>query len=225
MRLCKKLLQSQCDVAIIEGLIKVKLPTGVIGGAMMRIILFFVIGISIPWHSLMAASLDWRQNTQTLPPYCKDRVKGINSAEFKRWKSTLGDAFIHAHHYCSAIFAEQKARSTVNQQERQRWLRTVLGEMQYVSNHCPARCALYPEMHSRCVWALGAVGQPAEAIKHFQLVIRAKPKYAPAYAKLSDLYIELKQPDDARRVLGEGLEAKPGSRMLQKRLRKLAADP
>ena len=123
------------------------------GGAMMRIILFFVIGISIPWHSLMAASLDWRQNTQTLPPYCKDRVKGINSAEFKRWKSTLGDAFIHAHHYCSAIFAEQKARSTVNQQERQRWLRTVLGEMQYVSNHCPARCALYPELHSRWGWA------------------------------------------------------------------------
>lgn len=32
MRLCNKLLQSQCGVTIIEGLIKVKLPAGVMGG-------------------------------------------------------------------------------------------------------------------------------------------------------------------------------------------------
>jgi len=188
---------------------------------MMRIILFFVIGISFPWHTLIAADSDWRQNTQLLPPYCKDRAKGIQSAEFKRWKRTFGDAFMHIHHYCGGIFAEQKARSTVNQQERQRWLRSVLGEMRYVSKHCSERCALYPELHSRWGWALGASGQPAEAIKHFQLVIRAKPKYASAYAKLSDLYIEINQPGDARRVLGEGLEAKPGSRMLNKRLQEL----
>ncbi len=192
---------------------------------MMRIILFFVIGISIPWHSLIAAAAEWQLNTQLLPPYCKDRAKGLHSAEFKMWRGTFGEAFIHMHHYCNGIYAEQKARSTVNQQERQRWLRTVLGEMQYVSNHCPARCALYPELHSRWGWALGAGGQPVEAIKHFQLVIRAKPKYAPAYAKLSDLYIEIRQTDDARRALGEGLKAKPGSRILQKRLRELGADP
>jgi tetratricopeptide (TPR) repeat protein len=190
---------------------------------MMRIILLFLIGISIPWHNLTAASSDWRQNTQLLPPYCKDRAKGLHSAEFKKWRRTLGDAFIHMHHYCSGVFAEQEARSTINQQERQRWLRTVLGEMQYVSNHCSAKCGLYPELHSRWGWALGASGQPAEALKHFQLVIRAKPKYAPAYAKLSDLYIEINQPDEARRVLDEGLKAKPGSSMLQRRLQKLGA--
>ncbi|GMQ86853.1 MAG: hypothetical protein BMS9Abin08_0051 [Gammaproteobacteria bacterium] len=191
----------------------------------MRIILFFVIGVSIPWHSLIAASSEWQQNVQLLPPYCKDRAKGLQSAEFMAWRRTFGEAFIHMHHYCNGVYAEQKARSTVNQQERQRWLRAVLSEMQYVSNHCPVRCALYPELHSRWGWALGAGGQPAEAIKHFQLVIRAKPKYAPAYAKLSDLYIKIKQTDDARRVLAEGLKAKPGSRMLQKRLRELGADP
>jgi tetratricopeptide (TPR) repeat protein len=192
---------------------------------MMRIILFFVIGISIPWHNLIAASEDWRQNTQLLPPYCKDRVKGFKSAEFMKWRRTFGDAFIHMHHYCNGIFAEKKAKSTINQRERQRWVRSVLGEMEYVGRNCQANCVLYPELHSRWGWALGASGQPAEAIKHFQLVIRAKPKYVPAYAKLSDLYVEINQPDDARRVLSEGLEAKPGSRMLQKRLRKLGAEP
>jgi len=190
-------------------------------GFMMRTILFFVIWISIPWQSAIAAESDWKQNTQLLPPYCKDRAKGLNSAEFKKWRGSLGDAFIHMHHYCSGVFAEQKARSTIDQRQRQRWLRTVVGEMQYVSKHCSARCPLYPELHSRWGWALGTSGQHSEAIKHFQLVIRAKPKYAPAYAKLADLYIEINQPDDARRVLGEGLEAKPGSRMLNKRLKKL----
>jgi tetratricopeptide (TPR) repeat protein len=188
---------------------------------MMRIILFFMVGISFTWHNFAIASEDWRQNTQLLPQYCKDRVKGLNSAEFSKWSRTFGETFAHIHHYCDGVYAEQKARSTINQQERQRWLKTVLHEMQYVGKHCQARCVLYPELHTRWGWALGVSGQPAEAIKHFHLVIRAKPKYVPVYAKLSDLYVELNQSDDARRVLGEGLEAKPGSRMLQRRLQEL----
>ena len=134
---------------------------------------------------------------------------------------TLGETFIHIHHYCSGIYAEQKAKSTIDQQERKRWLRNVKGEMSYVARNCPASCALYPELHSRWGWALAADGQPSEAISHFQMAIRAKPKYLPAYAKLSDLYVKINQPDEARRVLNEGLKAKPGSRMLEQRLRKL----
>ena len=187
----------------------------------MRIILLFVVGFSIAWQNMAVASEEWRQNTQLLPQYCKDRAKGLQSAEFNKWRGTFGEAFVHMHHYCDGVYAEQKARSTINPQERARWLRTVLHEMQYVGKHCQARCVLYPELHSRWGWALGASGQPVEAVKHFQLAIRAKPKYVSAYAKLSDLYVELKQPDDARRVLGEGLKAKPGSRMLNKRLQEL----
>jgi len=190
----------------------------------MRKILFFVFGISIPWHNLSAGEA-WRQNTQLLPPYCQDRAKGAQSAEFNKWRNTFGDAFIHMHHYCSGIYAEQQVRNTINKQEKQRMLRAVIAEMQYVSRHCSTRCVLYPELHSRWGWALGVSGQPVGAVEHFQLAIRAKPKYMPAYAKLSDIYIEINQPDEARRVLGEGLKAKPGSRMLQKRLKKLEDAP
>ena len=192
---------------------------------MIRALLFILIGLSIPWHDLTADDSEWKRNTQLLPQYCKDRVKGLNSAEFKKWRRTLGDVFQHMHHYCNGMFAEQKARSTIDQRERQRWLKTVLHEMGYVGRACQARCVLYPELHSRWGWAMGMIGQPSEAIKHFQLVIRAKPKYMPAYARLSDLYVEINQPDDARRVLGEGLKANPGSRMLQKRLHKLEVVP
>jgi tetratricopeptide (TPR) repeat protein len=187
---------------------------------MARIILLFVFGISILWHNLSAAD-EWRQDTRLLPQYCKDRAKGINSAAFTKWRGTLGEVYIHIHHYCNGIYAEQKAKNTINQRERKRWFTGVAGEMQYVSRHCPASCGLYPELHTRWGWALAADGRPSEAIRHFQLAIQAKPEYPPAYAKLSDVYLETNQPDDARRILNEGLKAKPGSRMLQRRLQKL----
>ncbi|MDX2458379.1 MAG: tetratricopeptide repeat protein [Gammaproteobacteria bacterium] len=189
---------------------------------MMRIFLFLVFGTSILWHNLSVAEA-WRQDTQLLPPYCKDRVKGLNSPEFTKWRGTFGGVSEHIHHYCSGIYAENKARGTIDQQERKRALRGVIAEMAYVSRHCSAKCVLYPELHSRWGWALAADGQPSEAVGHFQLAIRAKPKYTPAYAKLSDLYLEINQPDEARRVLDEGLKAKPGSSMLQRRLQKLEA--
>ena len=179
-----------------------------------------MIGITIPWHNLYAAE-DWRQDTLTLPPYCQDRAKGWQTPEYMKWRKTFGDVFAHMHHYCSGIYAEQKARSTINQRERQRWIRAVIGDMEYVSNHCPSNCVFYPELHSRWGWALGTSGQVAEAVEHFQLSIRKKPKYVPAYAKLSDLYVDINQPDEARRVLDAGLKAKPGSRMLERRLKKL----
>lgn len=188
---------------------------------MMRTILFLVIGISIAWHNMAGAAEEWRENTQLLPQYCKDRAKGVGSAEFKKWRRTFGDVFPHIHHYCSGIYAEQKAKSTINERERKRWLKSVAGEMQYVSRHCPASCGLYPELQTRWGWALAADGQPSEGITHFQLAIRAKPKYSPAYAKLSDVYVKINQPDEARRILDEGLKAKPGSRMLQRRLKEL----
>jgi len=190
----------------------------------MRAILLIIVGIvglSAPWHNLAAASAEWKQNTRLLPQYCKDRAKGTNSPEWSKWRSTFGEAYIHMHHYCNGIYYEQKARSTINQRERNRLLAGAIGEMQYVGRHCGSGCVLYPELKSRLGWALGEKGRAGEAIGQFQLAIKAKPTYTSAYAKLSDLYLKLKQPDEARRVLEAGLKVKPGSRKLQRRLREL----
>lgn len=187
----------------------------------MRTILLIVVGFFLPLHNLAAANAEWKQNTQLLPQYCKDRAKGGQSREFNKWRRTFGEAFIHMHHYCNGVYAEQKARSAINQQERNRWLGSVTGEMRYVGRHCDTRCVLYPELHTRLGWALGESGQVAEAIGQFQLAIKAKPKYTLAYVRLSDLYLKIKQPDEARKVLEVGLKAKPGSRTLKRRLDEL----
>lgn len=192
---------------------------------MMRIFLFFVIGFSIFWNNLSTAEERqrerWRDDTRLLPQYCKDLAKGKFSPEWNRWRATLGGVQIHMAHYCSGVDSEQKAKITADKDKRKKWLQNVKHQMRYVSNNCPASCVLYPELHTRWGWALGEDGQTSEAIEHFQLAIGVKPDYTSAYAKLSDLYLKINKPDEARRVLDEGLKAKPGSRMLQRRLREL----
>jgi tetratricopeptide (TPR) repeat protein len=193
----------------------------------MRAIALIIICLLVPWHSVSAAKGEkdkgekWRRNTQLLPQYCKDRAKGRNTAEWKRWSNTFGTATIHIHHYCAGIYAQQEVRTSLDQGVRKRELGNVVHQMKYVGAHCGTDCVLYPELHTRWGWALAEQGEAAEAIQHYQLAIKAQPKYSQAYAQLSDLYLELKQPEEARKVLESGLEAKPKSRMLQRRLQEL----
>ena len=187
---------------------------------MIRIVLFLLAGFSLILQNTATAE-QWRSDTNLLPQYCKDRVKGLSSPEFLRWRGTLGTVFEHAHHYCSGIYSEQKAKSTIDAKTKKLYLRGVAGEMAYVSKHCSTNCALYPELHTRWGWALGESGQHGEAISHFQKAIKVKPKYVPAYAKLADVYVDIKQPEEARKILEQGLKAKPGSRMLKRRLKEL----
>ena len=186
----------------------------------MRTILI-IIGLLSPWHNLAAEGGGWRQDTRMLPQYCKDRAKGKNSSEWAKWRKTFGDTYIHMHHYCAGVFAEQKAKSELDKSKRDRWLMSVVSQMKYVSGACDTGCVLYPELHTRWGWALSEQGKNAEAIQHYQLALKAKRNYTLAYIRLSELYIKANQPDEARKVLESGLKAKPNSRALKKRLKKL----
>ena len=117
------------------------------------------------------------------------------------------------------------ARTTVDPKKRQGHLRLVKAEMRYVSqgNSLPPGHVLYPELHKRWAWALAESGEVEEAIAHYTLSIKAKPDYAPAYAGLSDLYRDSGQPEAATKVLETGLQAKPNSKALKRRLQELEA--
>jgi tetratricopeptide (TPR) repeat protein len=68
---------------------------------------------------------------------------------------------------------------------------------------------------------LSELGQVGEAVQHYQLAIKAKRNYTPAYARLSELYLKSNQVDEARKILESGLKAKPNSSALKRRLKKL----
>jgi tetratricopeptide (TPR) repeat protein len=184
----------------------------------MRVFLIILFGFSLPYQGLAAGSDDWHANLQVLPSYCK----GFKTdSHRKKWGSILGETYIHMHHYCKGVFGEYKARSLVGQGERKPWVQTAAHQMRYVSGACKIGCALYPDLHRRWGWALGEQRQYAEAIKHYQLAIKAKRNYSSAYAGLSDLHVKFKEPAEARKVLEAGLKARPKSRKLQRRLQKL----
>ena len=189
---------------------------------MIRAILFFVMLFGMAWQNASAVSDEyWSKNTQMLPQYCKDRAKGTQSSEWKKWRGTFGSVYQHMHHYCSGIYAEQKAKSAQSQRERVTQLGKVVHQMGYVSASCNAECVIYPELHVHWGWALAEKGQAAEAIQHYKLAIKAKPKYTLAYVRLSELYLAANQPEEARKSLETGLEARPNSRTLKRRLKEL----
>ena len=184
----------------------------------MRPIMIFVLLFAMAWQVAAAAGRDgWDKNTNMLPQYCKDRATG----RFEKWRNTFGEAYIHMHHYCSGVFAEQKAKVTLNQSERVSWLGRVVHQMSYVSGSCNTGHVLYPELHTRWGWALSQQGQVGEAVQHYQLALKAKRNYTLAYIRLSELYLEANQPDEARKVLESGLKARPNSSALKKRLKKI----
>ena len=188
----------------------------------MRTVLIFILVLTVTWqNSLADVTESWSKNTQLLPPYCKDRAKGVQSPEFSKWRNTFGDAYIHMHHYCSGIHAEQKAKNILNKGEQDYWLGRVVHQMKYVSGSVNTGHVLYPDLHTRWGWVLSEQGQIAEAMQHYQLAIKAKRNYTLAYARLSELYLKGNQPDEARKILESGLKASPNSKMLKRRLEKL----
>jgi tetratricopeptide (TPR) repeat protein len=182
--------------------------------------MFFVLLLAMALQNTTAVGGDgWHKDIHLLPQYCKDNAAG--KGRFEKWRSTFGEAYIHMHHYCAGVSAELKAKSTLNQQERVSALQRVVGQMRYVSSSCSTRCVLYPELHTRWGWALSELGQVGEAVQHYQLAIKAKRNYTPAYARLSELYLKSNQVDEARKILESGLKAKPNSSALKRRLKKL----
>ena len=197
------------------------------------LIIVGIVGLYVPWHNMAIAKSErqtserrmgekWRGDTALLPQYCQERAKGSQNPEWIKWRNKFGlQIAMHIHHYCNGIYSEQQAKLEMDQGKRSRALGNVIHQMNYVGSHCDTSCVLYPELHTRLGWALGEKGQVAEAIKHFQLAIQAKPTYSLAYARLSDLYVKTNQPAEARKVLEAGLKARPDSRSLQRRLKEL----
>lgn len=163
------------------------------------------------------------QNLVFLPPFCTVKANNGPKAEITKWDKILGgNIFMHLHHYCGGVFAEFKAKETVGQSSQAGWLAEIIKQMKYVSGPCNTpKCRLYPELHTRWGWALAEQGNAGDAVREYQLSIKGNPKYTLAYARLSDLYSTLKQYDNARRVLEEGLRANPTSKLLQHRIQAL----
>ncbi len=184
------------------------------------VLLALTLLMGFSWQTAQAAEA-WRQHTETLPSYCAYRVTPEGKANRAGRYPSLRPVWIHIHHYCAGIYAENQAKISIDKRKKKTYLEDVVHQMYYVGEYCGPRCVLYPELHTRWGWALKELGRIGDAVMHLQAAIKAKPDYSRGYAELADLYAETNQPDLARKTLEEGLKNKPKSRMLKRRLERL----
>ncbi len=158
-----------------------------------------------------------------LPIYCKemhqDTYKG--TARALQWEKRLaGNGGIH--HYCAGLFTYNLAWKTNNNQDRINRLKQALNEMSYPFNHGIApNFVLLPKMYYDMGKVQEALDDYQSAIESYQKSVQKNPKVWMTYAALSDLLSKLNKNKEAIEILEKGLEHKPNSKPLLKRLAKL----
>ena len=154
---------------------------------------------------------------QSLPAYCKGRLKGGTAAEKAPYEAQLGvNNFLHIHHYCIAMNIVNRLRSVVNRQERGTMMSEAIANYEYTINASEKTFWLLPQMRVEAGRMYLQIGKKGEAVQHFTRAISANPAYMPAYMPLIEVYKELGSSQSALEVATSGLRQFPDSKPLQK---------
>ncbi|CAL1239285.1 protein of unknown function [Candidatus Methylocalor cossyra] len=188
-------------------------------------VLGFLLGVLVGWLPAFKAGAfaTTEEDFAKLPPFCKARASGPESATYKLWEQRLGPNFLHVHHYCSGLDWVNKAHSTLDRRKSREWLETALGGFQYMEDQCssPETFVLMPEILTNKARVLVELGRMPEAAQYFEKALRMNPRYVPAYRSLSDLYLRAKQKEAARQLLDYGIKVNPGNKTLEQLLRRV----
>jgi len=156
-----------------------------------------------------------------LPRFCWVRLKGKDTAEYQLWAKRIGPDIMHIHHYCEGLFSAMLARVERDPMEKRQLYKNSIGGFMYVEEHSSKNFAWRPRIHYEKGQVYEESGQIKEAIQEYQSAIKLNPKLALAYAALSDLAARSGRTDEAVEILRKGLEQKPDSKMLLRRMSKL----
>lgn len=157
-----------------------------------------------------------------LPPYCGPRAEpwgnDANRPEVAHWMGYFGSDYGHMHHYCIALLAINQAQISVHEPERRAAYNRAITNIQYMEERVGPDFILWPDMLHNRARAEQGLGNTGAAIISLQQAIARKADYAPPYAELADIHLQLGQTDEARKVLESGLAEQPNSRLLQRRM-------
>jgi len=178
----------------------------------------------IPGYSDDVTESDARE-VALLPSYCmytqifRNRVPGgDNPAEIARWYQTLGPTFNSLHHYCWGLMKTNRALLLApSQQVRSFYLKSAIGEFDYVIQRATPDFVLLPEILTKKGEDLFRLKEDGLAVMELNRAISLKPDYWPPYAALSDHYKEVGNPEKARELLDKALSFAPDAKGLKSR--------
>jgi tetratricopeptide (TPR) repeat protein len=161
-----------------------------------------------------------------LPAFCRGtmmiRKLSQDPIPWDVYLKKYGESWMHLHHYCWALNAENHAVSISNTDRRRDKLRYAIGDIDYVlSNNKDPNFYFLPEIYTSKARILFKLDDSDNAVIWLKKAIDLKPSYVPAYARLSDYYVDRGEIDEAIKILNQGIARNKRSDMLTRRLREI----
>lgn len=161
-----------------------------------------------------------------LPAYCRgtQQIRDISgdTVPIKDYERKYGFSYSHLHHYCWALNSENNAAFMNDRYLASGKLEQALGDIDYVlrANDDP-KFIFLPEIYTTKARILFKLKKSSDAILWLQKAIDANPRYMPAYARLSDYYLDQGDKSKAVKILEKGIAHGQRTEILTLRLKKL----
>jgi tetratricopeptide (TPR) repeat protein len=152
---------------------------------------------------------------KALPPYCAPRLLRT-PGQYEHWREILGQDYDHTHHYCEGLGYLNRSYRARSQQESKDLLRQAEIGIGYLIHQAQPTYSLMPEAHLNLGLVLSLLGNNGGAIKELNKALELNPNLLRAYILASDIYIEMKQKNEALTMISEGLRHVPDSNVLRR---------
>jgi len=174
-----------------------------------------------PWMSAILKAVPIPPDPKTVPSFCLAWWPDLNKSKTNWWKK-FGPDFGFMNHYCDTAkripicWRYPKA-------DRNACLTKLLEGPSYSIRQAKnPNYQLLPFLYTELGKMLKDLGRYIEAIEAFQNAIKKNQRYIPAYVKLSDTYLLIKDVDSAEATVRQGLKFKKHKALLR-RLKKIEA--
>jgi tetratricopeptide (TPR) repeat protein len=153
---------------------------------------FLSILLCYPLVTLGTGDIQEIEELTLLPDYCKGtqvtRSISGDTRPYSEYIAAYGATYIHMHHYCWALNAENKLSQIREKHHKLSELNSILDNIQYVLNRAPQNFPLLPEIYLSKARILFKLERDVEAVKVLFKLTRIRPEYSPTYAQLGDYY-------------------------------------
>lgn len=156
------------------------------------------------------------------PEYCRVKYAYLRSeiaadftpkvlpADFSRYESSLGKAWVYIHHHCMSLQYWQRANMALTPRERKLDLDQATAESMFTFVRIPTDLPIYAEIATHLGTVARAQNNPEAAQRYFEIARKTHPDYPGGYQGLALLLEDQHKNLAARDILLEGNKATDG---------------